>query len=138
MDTARLLAMQRLQLPLVLIACLLLQRAPSAQSLTGALIGSVKDAQGGVLPGATVRVSSPALVGGEELQTTNDKGQMRFSVLAPGTYSLDVEMPGFAALHESGIRIFTGATVERTVTLRIAGVAESVVVEGAGSRRSSR
>lgn len=138
MDTARLLAMQRLQLPLVLIACLLLQRAPSAQSLTGALIGSVKDAQGGVLPGATVRVSSPALVGGEELQTTNDKGQMRFSVLAPGTYSLDVEMPGFAALHESGIRIFTGATVERTVTLRIAGVAESVVVEGAGSRIEAR
>ena len=36
----------------------------AAQALTGALIGTVKDEQGGILPGALVRVTSPALIGG--------------------------------------------------------------------------
>jgi len=35
-----------------------------AQGLTGALIGTVKDAAGGVMPGALVRVTCPALIGG--------------------------------------------------------------------------
>ena len=38
----------------------------AAQGVTGALIGTVKDAQGGVLPGAVVRVGSPALIGGPQ------------------------------------------------------------------------
>ena len=48
----------------VITACILHAHAVVAQGLTGALIGTVKDAQGGVLPGAVVRVSSPALIGG--------------------------------------------------------------------------
>ena len=48
----------------VAVACVLFPVAISAQVLMGALIGTVKDDQGGVLPGASVRVSSPALIGG--------------------------------------------------------------------------
>ena len=54
----------RAWLPFVAAACVLLPRPAVAQGLTGALIGTVKDAQGGVLPGAVVRVGSPALIGG--------------------------------------------------------------------------
>jgi hypothetical protein len=109
-----------------------------AQGVTGALIGTVKDAQGGVLQGAVVRVSSPALIGGPATLTTNEKGQLRLSGLAPGMYVLEVEMPGFAALREEDISIGAGATIERTVVLKVAGVEESVVVEGAGSRIDAR
>jgi hypothetical protein len=56
-----------------------------AQGLTGALIGTVKDAQGGVLSGAVVRVNSPALIGGPATLTTNEKGQLRFPALPPDT-----------------------------------------------------
>jgi TonB-dependent receptor-like protein/carboxypeptidase family protein len=108
------------------------------QGLTGALIGTVKDAQGGVLPGALVWLSSPALIGGTERGTINEKGQMRFLALPPGTYVLDVQMQGFATLHEDDISIGAGATIERTVVLTVAGVAESIVVEGAGSRIEAR
>ena len=60
----------------------------------------VKDAQGGVLPGAVVRVTSPALMSGEERTTSNDKGQWRFPVLPPGRYVLTVELaPKFAPYH---------------------------------------
>ena len=112
----------------------------AAQGLTGALIGTVRDAQGGVLMGAAVRVSSPALIGGPATQTTNEKGQLRFPGLPPGVYALDIEMPGFASLREEEIRIGAAATIERTIVLNLAGVEESVVVEGAarGSRHETR
>jgi len=110
----------------------------AAQGLAGALIGTVKDAQGGVIPGAAVRVSSPALIGGPSTVTTNEKGQLRFSALPPGSYMLDIEMPGFATYHERDISIGAGATIERTTVLNVSGVAESVVVEGAGSRLEAR
>src|SRR6266545_8373379 len=115
-------------------ACALQAHVAAAQMLTGALIGTVKDAQGAVLQRAVVRVSSPALIGGVETVTTNEKGQLRFPALPPGPYALDVEVQGFKAYHEENIRIGVGATIERTEVLNVAELKESVVVEGAGSR----
>src|SRR6185503_21172975 len=95
-------ASRRLQRLFVLVAaaCVLLPRTAAAQELTGALIGTVKDTQGGVLSGAIVQVSSPALIGGPATLTTNEKGQVRFPALPPGAYALDIAVPGFAPLHE--------------------------------------
>jgi Carboxypeptidase regulatory-like domain len=123
---------------LLAAACALQPHVASAQGLTGALIGTVKDAQGGVLPGAVVRVSSPALIGSSATLTTNEKGQLRFPALPPGQYVLDIEVQGFRAYHEEDVRIGVGATIERTAVLTLSGLAESVVVEGAGSRIEAR
>jgi hypothetical protein len=123
---------------LLAAACVVIPGTASAQGLTGALIGTVKDAQGGVLPGAVVRVSSPMLIGGAATVTTNEKGQLRFPVLSPGPYVLDIALAGFATYHEEDIRIGAGATIERTAVLTVAGLAESIVVEGAGSRIEAR
>src|SRR5712672_772293 len=76
--------------------CVLLPRIADAQALTGALVGTVKDDQSAVLTGARVRVSSPALIGGATTTTTNEKGQLRFPVLPPGPYLLEIELQGFA------------------------------------------
>jgi TonB dependent receptor-like, beta-barrel/Carboxypeptidase regulatory-like domain/TonB-dependent Receptor Plug Domain len=120
------------------VASVLLPYIVAAQSLTGALIGTVKDEQGAVIPGAVVRVTSPALIGGSATMSTNDGGQLRFPVLAPGTYVLDVELAGFAPYHEEEIRIGAGATLERTVILKVAAAAESIVVQESGSRIEAR
>jgi hypothetical protein len=130
--------MRRLVTFLLAAACVLQPRLVPAQALTGALIGTVKDAQGGVLTGAVVRVSSPALIGGPATLTTNEKGQLRFPALPPGSYVLDIEFQGFTAYHEREIPIGVGATIERTAVLTMVGLAESVVVEGAGSRIEAR
>ena len=122
----------------VAIGCLLWPGAVVAQGLTGTLIGTVRDADGGVLQGATVRVSSPALIGGPRTVTTNDKGQLRFPSLPPGSYALDIELTQFGAYHEEDIPIGAGATIERLVDLRLASLATTVVVEGAGSRIDAR
>ena len=84
------------------VTLFLLPRVAVAQGLTGSLIGTVRDAQGGVLSGAVVRVSSPALIGGPATQTTNEKGQLRFPALPPGPYVLDIEYPGIHDLSRRG------------------------------------
>jgi len=119
-------------------AGLLFSGQAHAQGLTGTLIGTVKDAQGGIVVGAEVRVASPALIGGPRTATSNESGQVRFLALPPGLYVLDITMARFATLHEEEIRIGAGATIERTAVLNVAGMAESLVVQGAGSRIDAR
>ena len=49
-------------------------RVPAAQGVTGALIGTVKDAQGGVVPGATVTLIDEARGTKLAPATTNEAG----------------------------------------------------------------
>ena len=118
--------------------CILVASEGRAQGLTGTLLGTVTDEQGAVLQGARVHLSSPSLIGGPVTIATNERGQLRFPVLWPGAYTIDVELPGFTSLHEEGIQIGAGATISRTVILKVAGVADSIIVEGAGSRMEAR
>ena len=117
--------------------CLLLPRIASGQGLTGTLIGTVKDEQGGILPGALATIESPALIGGPASVAANDSGQIRFQALPPGRYRLDVALPGFANHREENVTIGAGATIERVIVLAIGGVTETVDVTG-GSRIEAR
>ncbi len=119
--------------PWFVVAACLLARVAMAQGLTGSLIGTVKDAQGGGVSGAQVTVSSPALIGGSATQLTNEKGELRFPALPPGVYVLEVAMQGFAPVREDSISIGAGATIQRLPVLTVAGVTESVAVD-AGPR----
>jgi hypothetical protein len=108
----------------------LLQIGTAAQSLTGALVGTVRDAQGGILPGAVVRITSPSLMSGEERTLSNDKGQWRFPLLPPGHYAVTVDLPPkFAAYAKAGVIVGAGETVDLAVVLQLAGVSETVTVE---------
>ena len=60
------------------------------QGLTATLIGTVRDEQGGVLPGANVSISSHERAGEPNTQPTNEKGQLRFQALLPGLYTIEV------------------------------------------------
>ncbi|MFZ1613218.1 MAG: carboxypeptidase-like regulatory domain-containing protein, partial [Holophaga sp.] len=77
---------------------LVLAAAPAAlmaqTSTTSALTGLVRDANGQPFAGATVRISSPAMIGGEKVMKTAANGSYRFPVLPPGRYKIVVEAPG--------------------------------------------
>ena len=120
------------------IAGALISRPVSSQELTATLIASVHDEQDGVIAGAVVRVSSDALIGGPLTHEVDERGQARFPTLLPGSYVIEVEKPGFDPYREREVVLGVGATLERTVVLKLAGVAESIVVEGAGSRIEAR
>ncbi len=125
-------------LVLIAVTTLMWCRIVAAQGLTGALFGTVRDQQGGVVTGAVVRLSSPALLGGDQVITTNHKGQLRFPVLPPGLYALDIEFNGFVPHHADHIRIGANTTVDLTVVLTVAGMAQSVEVRPDGSRIDAR
>jgi hypothetical protein len=120
------------------LVSLLIARAAPGQGLTGALIGTVRDQQGGAVRGAEARVTSDALIGGPQVQRTNDKGQLRYAALPPGIYILEVRLDGFATARVEDIAIGSGATIDRTIVLAPAGVVESVTVDGGGSRIDPR
>lgn len=126
------------RLLLLLLALALSDGVAAAQGVTGALLGTVKDDGGGVLANAEVRVSSRVLIGGVVTRTTDERGRLRFPSLPPGVYELEITLRGFATLHERDILITAGGTIERTIVMKLAGVAESVVVEGTGSRIEAR
>ncbi len=81
----------------------------------GTLRGVVVAARGGV-PVAHAEVSITRLIGCV-VTRTDEHGRVTWSGMDPGVRVLDVEAPGFAALHES-IEIAEGKTVDRTFTLR--------------------
>jgi hypothetical protein len=120
---------RRLPVMVVVVAVALLPAVTSGQGLTGTLMGTVHDSNGGVIPGAMVRVTSPALISGERQTISSDRGQWRLPALPPGTYVLTVEFPPKFAVHrEPAIEVGAGETVTRDATLTPAGIAESITV----------
>ncbi len=120
----------RLILVLALAATVMVSISASAQVITGTIIGTVTDDSGGVLPGATVTITSPALPSGPSTQVTNEKGQFRYPNLAPGVYALNVSIAGFGTYNEEGMRVGVGTTTERNVGMKLSSVSETVTVTG--------
>jgi outer membrane receptor protein involved in Fe transport len=93
---------------------------------TGTLTGTVTSSDGAPLPGVTVTVRSPSLVG-ERTTTTTTNGDFIVKGLPAGSYQVAFELTGFARLEKSAaVSLGTSATV--TATMGVAAVQESVVV----------
>ena len=101
-----------------------------AQRQTGSLAGTVLDDQNNPLPGASVIISGPSLLGTNTYLTTQT-GSFRFPVLLPGTYELRVEMPGFKTQVRPGLVISVGRTTEVEIVLEQATVEEEITVTAA-------
>src|SRR5271168_547216 len=97
-----------------------------AQETTGGLQGTIKDASGAVVPGATVTVTTPSLPGGKSA-TTDSKGYYHFSNLPPGAYLITVEAKGFSELKREGLVLEVGH--DPTLDLTLAVGAENAEVE---------
>src|SRR5262245_4346708 len=69
-----------------------------AQITTGTVSGTVKDAQGGVVPGATVVLVSESQGTRSNPSVTNTTGDYVFPNVASDTYSVEVSMQGFKTL----------------------------------------
>jgi Carboxypeptidase regulatory-like domain/TonB-dependent Receptor Plug Domain len=108
---------------------LLLAFAPLAvaQETTGSIQGTVKDPQGAVIPGATVEVSSPALIG-RKTAVTDSGGSYRFDLLPPGIYSISVNATGFGPQTQSNLELTTGALPIVNFTVQVGGVSQEISV----------
>jgi hypothetical protein len=86
-----------------------------AQETTGSIGGTVVDASRAVLPGATVTVVSPALMG-TKTTVTNERGEYFVRLLPPGTYEVRTQMTGFASMVRAGIEVRVAQTAARSIS----------------------
>lgn len=106
---------------------------PVAEAQTRSILtGEIKDTSGGSLPGVTVTLTSPTLVGGPQSTVTNAGGIYRLPDLAPGEYELSAELPGFQTVKRTGLQVPFAATLTIDLVLPVANVAETIVVSGVG------
>jgi outer membrane receptor protein involved in Fe transport len=93
---------------------------------TGTIRGQVKDQQGLAVPGVTVSVTSPALQG-SRTALTDVQGLYAIPALPAGTYRVSYELSGFTTIEQT-TNLLLGLTVEQNVTMRPAGVSETIQV----------
>ena len=97
-------------------------------SITGSVQGTVKDQDGGVLPGAAVTISSDVLITGKYVAATDERGIYRFPSLPPGQYAIEAELPGFQKVRQEGLRVILGQALGVDIVLPVAKVAEAITV----------
>ena len=98
------------------------------QGLTGQISGTVTDAGGGVMPGATVSIKNAGTNQVRET-TTGADGAFAFPDLLAGTYDISVSVQGFKTYEQKGIAL--GATERlalRTIALEVGQLQETVTV----------
>jgi hypothetical protein len=101
------------------------------QVVTGSVAGSVRDSQGGVVPGATVVLISEARGTRTAPATTDANGDFVFPNVVVDTYTVEVVMDGFRTLRRSGVAVSAGSRVPvGALTLEVGGAAETVEVRG--------
>jgi hypothetical protein len=102
--------------------------AAFAQAATSAITGRATDASGAALPGVTVAISSPNMIGGARTAVTDDQGQYRFTLLPGGVYAVKFELPGFTTLNVEGVTVAGGATMTINGRMEVAQLQETVTV----------
>src|SRR5262245_39735479 len=96
----------------------------------GTIAGSATDASGGVLPGVTVEVSSPALIEKVRSATTDSTGLYRIVNLPPGTYTVTFTLSGFTTSRRDGVEISPGFTATIDSKMQPGNITELVQVTG--------
>jgi hypothetical protein len=95
-----------------------------------AIGGRITDASGGVLPGVTVTVRSPALIEQVRTTVTDAAGQYLIIELRPGTYTVTFALTGFSTSQRDGIQLTTGFTATVNGELKVGDLAETITVSG--------
>ncbi len=107
--------------------------APRSQKIAGgkgAISGTATDQTLAVVPGAKAVLTNEA---GEKLETqANEKGMYSFTGLEPGTYTLIVTAPNFAARTFDSIALTAGLELTLDASLEPARTKEEVNVESSG------
>ena len=119
--------MKTFRLVSIWVAALGLTAASSfAQVDTGAIVGTVRDSSGGVLPGATVALTHKQ-TNITTRTTTDSRGNYEAVGLAIGTYSVKVSLPGFRDATRERLDLRIQDRLRLDFKLEV-GAAEAVVV----------
>ncbi len=121
---------------LLLLAVFMVAGSVQAQTTTGRLIGTVVDENNLALPGATVTIASPSLIGGAQTRIADIDGDFSFVGIAPGKYTVKVVLSGFVSQERTEVEVPLGGAASIIVEMpegtfggEIEVVAETPVVD---------
>lgn len=112
------------------LVCLLLFAAGLSAQNFGTIVGTVRDATGAALPGASVAAVNNA-TGIRYEAKTNTAGDYRLATLPPGVYTFNFNAPSFAEMVFDKIEVHVSTTVRLDASLALATVSQTVEVVGA-------
>src|SRR5277367_2447303 len=116
---------------LFLVLCLLVATSPSLRaqtSSTGALVGTVTDASGAIVPNATV--TATAETGQSRTATTGPDGTFKFGLLPPGKYLVRIVASGFQVEEIPAVDVNVTETSVLNRAMRVGAQTQTVTVEG--------
>src|SRR4030067_723709 len=112
-----------------------------SQGTTGTLRGFVTEKGAEALPGVTIEINSPGMMGTRSAITDN-RGAYRFPYLPPGRYDITAKIEGFGTVSKNNVSIQVGKTTTIDFELEQAGLEETITVTAAApvidSERSER
>jgi len=124
-----------LQIPPFLLALLLAWAvcpAAEAQVLYGSIVGQVRDATGGALPGATVTITHTDTKA--ERETVSDStGAYRFPTVQTGTYTVAVALTGFQSFTQNDVLVTLNTVTRVNAALTVGQLQETVTVTSEGT-----
>jgi hypothetical protein len=110
---------------------LALASAPSAaQTAYGGLVGVVRDAQGGALPGANVTIIETGTNLKRET-VTDPQGGYNFVNVRAGRYEVRIAMASFREAVRTGVPVTVGQISRVDVTMELGALTETVTVKSA-------
>jgi outer membrane receptor protein involved in Fe transport len=95
----------------------------------GTILGTVKDASGGVVPQAKVTIVNTD-TNDTRTATTGDDGSFRFPALVAGHYSVRVEREGFKTQTQTGLTLEVAQEMVVNSTLQVGTSTQEVTVTG--------
>lgn len=113
---------------LVVFGCVSVSAVAAVQTAWGGLVGVVRDAQGGVLPGANVTITETGTNLIRET-VTDGQGAYNFVNVLPGRYDVKFTMPSFRETVRTGVPVTVGQISRVDVTLEVGALTETVTVE---------
>src|SRR4026209_677019 len=115
----------------VAVLCVLVKTSGTAgaQVTTGTIVGAVRDANG-VVPGAAVTIRE-VNKGTADSYVTDEAGAYTAPFLAPGTYTVEVNVQGFRKWRREGVILQVNQRARVDVTLEVGGIEETTTVVAA-------
>jgi Carboxypeptidase regulatory-like domain len=104
-------------------------RAQSAGS-SGSIVGTVADPSGAVVANATVEIHNP-VSGYDNSAVTDTSGNFNFTNIPFNPYHMTVKAKGFDS-YVQDVDIRSGVPLTISISLKVAGSATTVTVEGGG------
>ncbi len=114
---------------LLALGILLVTARPAmGQAVNATLLGTVTDSSGAAVANAKVTITETN-TGISRTSRTNDSGNYVFPDLAPGTYTVTAEQPGFKRASRASIDVIVNTTQRVDLDLQPGDVSQTVTVE---------